>query len=88
MTAMISDSSPAAHGKGKPPGRSAGERTSGGRRDIVARPRPGRGDWPPTARTPFREVTAACRIVMAAAFLLGAIARDTLGDPDAAGRAL
>jgi LuxR family transcriptional regulator, maltose regulon positive regulatory protein len=89
MTAMISDSSPGAHGEGKPPARSAGERTSGGTRDIFARPRPGRGDRPATAvRTPFRDVPAACRILIAAAFMLGAIARDTLGDPDAAGRAL
>ena len=39
-------------------------------------------------RTPFREVPAACRILIAAAFMLGAIARDTLGDPDAAWRDL
>ena len=39
-------------------------------------------------RTPFRDVPAARRILIAAAFMLGAIARDTLGDPDAAGRAL
>jgi LuxR family maltose regulon positive regulatory protein len=89
MTAMISDSSPAAHGEGKPLARSSGERTSGGTRDIVARPRPGRGDRPATAvRTPVRDVSAACRILIAAAFMLGAIARDTLGDPDAAGCAL
>jgi LuxR family maltose regulon positive regulatory protein len=89
MTAMISDSSPVAHGEGKPPARSAGERTSGGTRGIVARPRPGRGDRPAAAvRTPVHDVPAACRIWMAAAFMLGAIARDTLGDPDAAGRAL
>jgi LuxR family maltose regulon positive regulatory protein len=51
--------------------------------DIFARPRPGRGDRPATAvRTPFRDnVPAACRILIAAAFMLGAIARDTLGDP-------
>jgi LuxR family transcriptional regulator, maltose regulon positive regulatory protein len=89
MTAMISDSSPPAHGEGKPLVRSAGERTSGGTRDVVARPRPGWGDRPAGAvRTQCHDVPAACRIWMAAAFMLGAIARDTLGDPDAAGRAL
>ena len=59
----------------------------GGTCDIFARPRPGRGDRPTTAvRAPFRDVPAACRILIAAAFMLGAIARDTLGDQDAAGR--
>jgi hypothetical protein len=89
MTAMISDSSSSAHREGKPPARSAGEGTGAQIRDIFARPRPGPGDRPAAGvRTPVHDVPEACRVWMAAAFLLGAIARDTLGDPDAAGRAL
>jgi LuxR family transcriptional regulator, maltose regulon positive regulatory protein len=39
-------------------------------------------------RAPFHDVPAACRIWIAATFMLGAIARDMLGDLDAAGRSL
>ena len=85
MTAMISDSSSSAHREGKPPARSVGEGTGAQIRDIFARPRPGPGDRPAAGvRTPVHDVPEACRVWMAAAFLLGAIARDTLGDPDAA----
>jgi hypothetical protein len=38
------------------------------------------------ALTPRPDVPGTCRIWVAAAFLLGAIARGTLADPDAAGR--
>jgi LuxR family transcriptional regulator, maltose regulon positive regulatory protein len=76
-----------AHRRGKLSARSAGERTAGAIRDVLARPRPGQGDRPVTA-VPFLDVPAAHRVWVLAAFLLGLIARDTLGDPDAAGRAL
>jgi DNA-binding CsgD family transcriptional regulator len=47
------------------------------------------GDWPATAAlVPLLEVPVAYRVWVAAAFLLGAITRDTLADPDAAGRAV
>jgi LuxR family transcriptional regulator, maltose regulon positive regulatory protein len=89
MTAMISDSSARAHGEGKPSARSVAEHMSGGIRDIFARPRPGQDDRPATAvLTPFHDVTEACRVWMAAAFMLGAIARDMLCDADAVGRVL
>ena len=89
MTAMISDSFLRAHREGKPSVRSAGEHTSGGIRDVFARPQPGQGDRPTTAvLAPFHDVPGAYRVWIAAAFMLGAIACDTLGDPDAAGRAL
>jgi LuxR family transcriptional regulator, maltose regulon positive regulatory protein len=89
MTAMISNSSSSAHREDKPSARSAGEGTGAEIRDIFARPRPRYRDRATAAvRTPVHDVPEACRVWMAAAFLLGAIARDTLGDPDAAGRAL
>jgi LuxR family maltose regulon positive regulatory protein len=87
MTATISDSSSRAHGRGKPSARSGGERTAGEICDVVARPRPGQGDRPATA-VPFLDVPAALRVRVLAAFLLGVIARDRLGDPGAAGCAL
>ena len=87
MTATISDSSSRAHGRGKPSARSGGERTAGEICDVVARPQPGQGDRPATA-VPFLDVPAALRVRVLAAFLLGVIARDRLGDPGAAGCAL
>jgi DNA-binding CsgD family transcriptional regulator len=87
MTATISDSSSRAPGRGKPSGRSVGERMAGEIRDVIARPQPGQGGRPATA-VPFLDVPAVHRdLVVVAAFLLGVIARDTLGDPDAAGYA-
>jgi LuxR family maltose regulon positive regulatory protein len=70
MTAMISDSSPRAHRKGRAnAGRSA--------------------EGPATAALmPLLDVPGAHRISVVAAFLLGAIARDAFGDPDAAELAL
>jgi DNA-binding CsgD family transcriptional regulator len=54
---------------------------------VFARPCPAQGDRPATAmRRP--DVPGAYQAWVVAAFLLGTIARDTLGDPDAAGRAL
>ena len=89
MTAMISDSSSRAHGKGKRPPRSGGERTSGEIRDICARRRLAPAGQPAAAvLTPLLDGPRPDRVLVAAAFLLGAIARDTLGDPDAAGAAL
>jgi LuxR family transcriptional regulator, maltose regulon positive regulatory protein len=89
MTAMIGDSSSTAHGAGKRPARSAGERTSGGIRDVLAMPRLAQADRQATAvLTPLPDIPQAHRVWVAAAFLLGAIARDALGDPDAAARAL
>jgi DNA-binding CsgD family transcriptional regulator len=88
VTAMISDSSSRAHGKAKPPARSAGERASGEIRDVFARLGLARTDWPETAvLTPLLDALRADR-VWVMAFLLGAIAGDALGDPDAAGHAL
>jgi hypothetical protein len=87
MTATISDSSSRAHGRGKPSARSGGECAAGEICDVVARPQPGQGDRPATA-VPFLDVPAALRVRVLAAFLLGVIARDRLGDPGAAGCAL
>jgi DNA-binding CsgD family transcriptional regulator len=86
MTATIIDSSSRAR-RSKPSARSVGERIAGEIRDVFARPRPGQGDRPATA-APFPDVPAAQRDWVVAAFLLGVIARDTLGDPAAAGHAL
>jgi DNA-binding GntR family transcriptional regulator/DNA-binding CsgD family transcriptional regulator len=47
------------------------------------------GDWPATAAlVPLLDVPVAYRVWVAAAFLLGAITRDTLADPVAAKRAV
>jgi LuxR family maltose regulon positive regulatory protein len=90
MTAMIGDSSSSAHGRGKRSARSAGERRSGEIRDVVALPRLAQADRQAatTVLMPLLDIPQAHRVWVAAAFLLGAIARDALGDPDAAGRAL
>lgn len=89
MTATIGDSSSTARGRGKRPARSAGERATGEIRDVVPMPRLAEVDRQTTAvLTPLLDVPQADRVWVAAAFLLGAIARDALGDPDAAGRAL
>jgi LuxR family transcriptional regulator, maltose regulon positive regulatory protein len=92
MTAMISESSPGARGKGKRPVRSAGERTSGHLRDVFAGPRSAQHEWQATtaALTPLLDgsVPWVHRAWVAAAFLLGVILRDALGDPDAVGPAL
>jgi LuxR family maltose regulon positive regulatory protein len=87
MTATISDSSSRARGRPKPSARSVGERMAGEICDVFATPQPGQGDRPATV-VPFLEVPAAHRDWVVAAFLLGVIARDTLGAPDAAGYTL
>jgi len=92
MTAMISGPSPGARGKGTQRMPSANERTSGHLREVFA--------GPPSAQYELQATTAALtplldgsvpwvhRIWVAAAFLLGVISRDALGDPDAVGPAL
>jgi LuxR family transcriptional regulator, maltose regulon positive regulatory protein len=87
MTAMIGDSF-RAPGKGKRPARSDGERTSGEIGDICARRRLARADQPAAVLTPPLDGPGPSRVWVVAAFLLEAIARDTLGDPEAAERAL
>jgi DNA-binding CsgD family transcriptional regulator len=68
---------------------------TGIRAGLPARPAPSArarlatGEWPATAAlVPLLDVPVAYRVWVAAAFLLGAITRDTLADPDAAGRAV
>jgi LuxR family transcriptional regulator, maltose regulon positive regulatory protein len=57
--------------------------------DVFARPRLARKGWPATAvAMPLPDGPGAYRAWMVAAFLLGTIVRDALGDPDAAGRVL
>ena len=89
MTAMISDPSPGARGKGTQRMRSAGERTSGHLREVFAGPRSAQHEPQATtaALTPLLDgsVPWVHRIWVAAAFLLGVISRD---DPDAVGPAL
>lgn len=92
MTATISNFSSRAHGDGKPSARSAGVRRGTEMSHVFARPRLAPGDRPATAMTvplpDVPDVPGAHRAWMVAAFLLGTIVRDALGDPDAAGRAL
>ena len=92
MTAMISGPSPRARGKGTQRMRSAGERTSGHLREVFAGPRSAQHELQATtaALTPTLDgsVPWAHRIWVAAAFLLGAISRDGLGDPNTVGSAL
>jgi LuxR family maltose regulon positive regulatory protein len=92
MTAMISDSSSGARGKGTQRVRSAGERTSGHLREVHAGPWSARHELQTTtaAPTPLLDgsVPWVHRIWVVAAFLLGAISRDVLDDPDAVRPAL
>jgi hypothetical protein len=92
MTAMIGGPSPGARGKGTHEMRSAGERTSGHLREVFAGPRSAQHEMQATtaAFTPLLDgsVPWVHRIWVAAAFLLGAISRDAVGDPDAVGPAL
>ncbi len=89
MTATISNFSSRAHGDGKRSARSAGVRRGTAMSDVFARPRLAPGDRPATAMAmPLPDVSEAHRAWMVAAFLLGTIVRDVLGDPDAAGLAL
>jgi LuxR family transcriptional regulator, maltose regulon positive regulatory protein len=92
MTAMISGPSPGARGEDTQRMRSAGERTTGHLREVFAGPRSAQHELQATtaALTPTLDgsVPWTHRIWVAAAFLLGAISRDGLGDPDAVGSAL
>jgi LuxR family transcriptional regulator, maltose regulon positive regulatory protein len=92
MAAMISGPSPGARGKGTQEIRSAGERTSGHLREVFAGPRSAQHELQATtaALAPLLDgsVPWVHRVWVAAAFLLGVISRDALGDPDAVGPAL
>jgi LuxR family maltose regulon positive regulatory protein len=92
MTAMINDPSPGPRGRGTRRMRSAGERTSGHLREVFAEPRSAQNERQAmtAALTPPLDgsVPRVHRIWVAAAFLLGVIARDVLGDPVDAGQAL
>jgi LuxR family maltose regulon positive regulatory protein len=92
MTAMISGPSPGARGKGAQRMRSAGERTSGHLGEVLAGPRPAQHEPQATtaALTSLLDgsVPWVNQIWMAAAFLLGVISGEALGDPGAVGSAL
>ena len=89
MTAMISDCPSAAHPNGKQPARPGGQGASRQIRGIRPRRRPAQADHPATAApTPLLDGLGPTRVWVAAAFLLGVIAREVLGGPEAAGRAL
>jgi DNA-binding CsgD family transcriptional regulator len=79
----ISDSSLRAHAKDKASARSVGGHANGLIRDVIAEPRLAQDDQPTNSvLMPFLDVPGAYR-VWVAAFLLGAMARDTLADPKA-----
>ena len=92
MTAMTSDSPFGARGQATSRARSVGERTSGHLREVFAGPRSAQHELPATtaALAPLLDssVSWVHRSWVAAAFLLGVISRDALGDPDAVGPAL
>jgi ATP/maltotriose-dependent transcriptional regulator MalT len=80
----ISDCSLRAHARDKASARSVGDYARGEIRDVIAGPRLAQEDRPTTAvLVPLLDVQEAYR-VWVTAFLLGAIARDTLIDPNAA----
>jgi DNA-binding CsgD family transcriptional regulator len=80
----ISDFSLRAHTKDKASARSVGDYARGEIRDVIAEPRLAQEDRPTTAvLMPLLDVQEAYR-VWVTAFLLGAMARDTLIDPNAA----
>ncbi len=88
MTAMIDDSCSRAHGHDERPLRSVGEGASGDVGEIFAGQLLTLADRSaPPVRTPLPDGLGAHRVWVAAAFLLGAIARE-LGDPHAGERAL
>ena len=88
MTTMIGDSF-RAQPEGSPSARYAVERTSGQIRNIRARRRSAEADQPAAdVLTRLLDGSMPNRVWAAAGFLLGAIAREALGGPEAAGRAL
>jgi LuxR family transcriptional regulator, maltose regulon positive regulatory protein len=92
MTAMISDSSLGARGEDTGRARSVGERTGGRLRDMLVGPRPARRGRQATTDAVMSilddSVPLAHRGWVAVAFVLGAISRDVLDEPDAVGPAL
>jgi LuxR family maltose regulon positive regulatory protein len=92
MTAMISDSSPGARGEDTGRAGSVGQRTGGRLRDMLVGPRPARRGRQATTDALMSmlddSVPWAHRGWVAAAFMLGAISRDVLDEPDAVGPAL
>jgi LuxR family transcriptional regulator, maltose regulon positive regulatory protein len=92
MTAVISDPSPGARGKSPHRVRSDGDRASEHLREVFAGSRSAQHELQATtaALTPLHDgsVPQVHRIWVAAAFLLGVISRDALGDLDAVGSAL
>src|SRR5580692_4746900 len=80
----ISDCSLGAHARARASKRSVGGYASGELRDVIAEPRLAQEDRPTTAGlVPLLDLQGAYR-VWVTAFLLGAIARDTLIDANAA----
>jgi DNA-binding CsgD family transcriptional regulator len=89
MTAMRDDSCYTVHGKVRRPARSLGEGASGQIREIFAGPQPTQADRPAApVLTALLDGPGAHEVWVAAAFLLGAIAREMPAHPDAAGPAL
>jgi LuxR family maltose regulon positive regulatory protein len=88
MTAMISDPSPGARGKSPHRVRSDGDRASEHLREVFAGPRSAQYELQATTAPLDGSVPRVHRIWVAAAFLLGVISRDALGDPDAVGPTL
>jgi DNA-binding CsgD family transcriptional regulator len=88
MTAMIGDPWSRTHGKGKRLARSAGDGAGGQISEIFGPQLAAAGQPAAPALTPVLDGPGAHRAWMAAAFLLGMIARDTLDGPYAAGRAV
>jgi LuxR family transcriptional regulator, maltose regulon positive regulatory protein len=91
MTAMISDSPSGARGRATRRARSVGERTSGHLGEVFAGSQSAQHELQAAAAlTPMLDgsVPWVHRVRMAAAFLLGAMSRDVLDDPDAVRPAL
>jgi DNA-binding CsgD family transcriptional regulator len=87
MTATIDDSCSTARETGRRLARSTGQGASGKIREIFRGPRLADRPAAPVL-APALHDPGADRIWVLAVFLLGAIARETLGDSDAAGRSL
>ena len=89
MAAMIDDSFSRAHGRGSRPARSVGEGAGAEIREIFAGPGLAQADrLAAPGPAPVLDGALAHRVWVATAFLLGVIARDTLGAPGAARRVL
>jgi hypothetical protein len=88
MTAMISGPSPGARGKSPHRVRSDRDRASEHLREVFAGSRSAQHELQATTAPLDGSVPQVHRIWVAAAFLLGVISRDALGDPGAVGPAL